>query len=122
MRWTTLAAVLACIAAIQAPAGAPAARAGVGDTHIVGVSETHTLDCNGGTLFVNGVHLVVHALGTCWAVTMQGAQSTVIADTVVNDITVYGSDQTVYYHNGDPFLFDRGRELGMTNRLQRVPT
>ena len=80
------------------------------------------MDCNGGTLFVNGVNVVVYALGTCYAVSMQGSRSTVIADTVLNDITVYGNDQTVYYHNGDPFLFDRGRELGMTNRLQRVPT
>jgi hypothetical protein len=51
---------------------------------------------------------------------MQGSQNTVIAETIINDVTVYGYDQTVYYHNGDPLLFDRGRELGMTNRLQRV--
>lgn len=104
-----------------AAAGIPTARAVNGDTHVVGVNTVQTLDCNGGTLFVNGVRNFITALGTCWAVTTQGSANTVIADTVVNDVTVYGYDQTVYYHNGDPFLFDRGRELGMTNRLQRVP-
>ncbi|HEX7321840.1 MAG TPA: DUF3060 domain-containing protein [Mycobacterium sp.] len=113
-------ALLSCIAAISA-AELPAAHAKNGDTHITGVSETQTVDCGGGTLFVNGVNNVIHAMGVCWAVTLQGARNTIIAETVVNDITVYGSDQTVYFHNGDPLLFDRGRELGMTNRLQRVP-
>lgn len=120
MKWTALGAVLLCLAAGPL-GGAPTAHAVPGDIHILGVHETRTLDCNGGTLFINGVNLTVHAMGTCWAVTMQGSSSTVIADTIVNDVTVYGYDQTVYYHNGDPFLFDRGRELGMTNRLQRVP-
>ena len=32
-----------------------------------------------------------------------------------------GLEQTVFYHNGAPILWDRGRELGMTNRLQQVP-
>jgi hypothetical protein len=45
----------------------------------------------------------------------------VIADNVVNDITVYGWDQSVFFKNGDPILWDRGRELGMTNRLNRIP-
>jgi len=40
---------------------------------------------------------------------------------VINDITVYGSDQAVFYKNGDPVVWDRGRELGMTNRIDRVP-
>ena len=53
--------------------------------------------------------------------TVQGSSNIVIADTVINDITVYGYDQTVFFHNGNPFLWDRGRELGMTNRLDRVP-
>ncbi len=44
-----------------------------------------------------------------------------IADNVVNDITVYGWDQTVLYKSGEPFVLDRGRELGMTNRIDRVP-
>lgn len=121
MKWTAVGAALACVAAISSavPAGTPTAHASA-DTYIYGVNEIKTLDCNGGTLFVNGVHNVVHAFGTCWAVTVQGSGHTVIAETVVNDVTVYGYDQTVYFHNGDPFLFDRGRELGMTNRLQRV--
>ena len=38
--------------------GAPAARAIHGDTHIVGVSLNETIDCYGGTLFVNGVDVV----------------------------------------------------------------
>lgn len=31
-----------------------------------------------------------------------GSGNTVVADTVVNDITVYGWDETVVFHNGDP--------------------
>jgi Protein of unknown function (DUF3060) len=42
-------------------------------------------------------------------------------DTVINDIQVYGFNQTVLYKNGDPFVWDRGRDLGMTNRIDRVP-
>jgi Protein of unknown function (DUF3060) len=44
-----------------------------------------------------------------------------IADNVVNDITAYGWDQTVLYKSGEPFVLDRGRELGMTNRIDPVP-
>ena len=40
---------------------------------------------------------------------------------VIHDITAYGSDQTVFYKNGEPRVWDRGRELGMTNRIDRVP-
>lgn len=61
------------------------------------------------------------ALGTCWTVTVMGSGNTVIADTVVNDITVYGWDETVVFHNGDPLMWDRGHELGMMNRLMRTP-
>ena len=50
-----------------------------------------------------------------------GSGNVIVADTVVNDITVYGYDQTVFYKNGEPILWDRGRELGMMNRLDRVP-
>jgi hypothetical protein len=53
-------------------------------------------------------------------VTTQGSSNTVIADNV-NDITVYGWDQTVLHKSGDPSVVDRGRELGMTNRIDRVP-
>ena len=52
---------------------------------------------------------------------MQGTSNIVIADNVVNDVTVYGCDQTVLYKNGAPAVWDRGRELGMTNRIDRVP-
>ena len=34
---------------------------------------------------------------------------------------MYGNDQTVFYKTGDPAVWDRGRELGMTNRIDRVP-
>jgi hypothetical protein len=53
-------------------------------------------------------------------VTVQGSSNVVVADNVVNDITVYGFDQTVFYKSGEPFVWDRGRELGMTNRIDRV--
>ncbi|WP_102141852.1 DUF3060 domain-containing protein [Mycobacterium hubeiense] len=92
-----------------------------GDTHIVGQGIEQTVDCNNRTLLVNGTNNQITALGTCWAVTVQGSSNVVVADTVINDITVYGWDQTVLFHNGTPVLWDRGRELGMTNRLDRVP-
>jgi hypothetical protein len=91
-----------------------------GDTHITGVGINRTLDCNNGTLLVLGSYNTVYALGSCWAVTMQGSSNTVIADNVVNDITVYGSDQMVLYKSGEPIVLDRGRELGMVNRIDRV--
>ncbi|QLL08319.1 DUF3060 domain-containing protein [Mycobacterium vicinigordonae] len=123
MRWTTAAAALAIgvisIAAVSA-APAPVAHAKNGDTHVTGQGVETTIDCNDSTLIVNGTSNIVTAKGTCWAVTMMGTSNTVIADTVVNDITVYGYDGTVFFHNGDPFIWDRGRELGMTNRIQRV--
>jgi hypothetical protein len=111
-----------CAALVAAGVAAtPVASAKFDDTHITGVGVTQTIDCRGATLFVNGADNVITALGTCWAVTMQGSGNTVIADHVVNDITVYGFDQTALYKFGNPALVDRGRELGMTNRLVRVP-
>lgn len=101
--------------------GVPAVHAESGDTHITGQGIEQTIDCNGATLFVLGTGNRVNALGTCWAVTVQGSSNVVVADTVINDITVYGWDQTVLFHNGEPLLSDRGRELGMTNRLSRIP-
>jgi Protein of unknown function (DUF3060) len=94
---------------------------GEGDTHIYGTGQEMTIDCNNGTLFVEGTSNVINAAGVCYAVTMQGSGNVVIADTVTDDITVYGSSQTVFYHNGDPYVLDRGRELGMTNRIDKVP-
>ena len=100
----------------------PTAHArGEGDTHIDGIGLEQTLDCGGRTLFVNGSNNVITALGTCYAVTMQGSDNVVIADTVTDDIVVYGWNQTVIFHNGDPYILDRGRELGMTNRIDRAP-
>lgn len=102
-------------------AGAPAAGAKNGDTHITGVGVTQTVDCNDSLLLINGSNNTITALGNCWAITMQGSYNTVVADNVVNDITVYGFEQTAYFKNGAPAIIDRGRELGMTNRIARVP-
>jgi hypothetical protein len=121
-RTTAVGALAVCVATVAAiPAAlAPAAHAKNGDTHITGQGVETVIDCNDSTLIVNGTSNIVTAKGSCWAVTMMGTSNTVIADTVVNDITVYGYDGTVLYKNGDPFIWDRGRELGMTNRIQRV--
>nr|WP_232320999.1 DUF3060 domain-containing protein [Mycobacterium shimoidei] len=100
--------------------GAPAGLAKNGDTHVTGEGVEQTIDCNNATLYVNGTRNTVNALGTCWAVTVMGSGNTVVADTVINDIIVYGSDETVLYRNGDPVVWDRGRELGMTNRINRA--
>lgn len=112
----------ACLVAGPAALGVgmPAAQAENGDTHITSVGSTQTIDCNSSTLFVNGSGNTVTALGSCWAVTVQGSSNTVVADNVVNDITVYGSDQKVFYKSGEPVVWDRGRELGMTNWIDRV--
>ncbi|HEX2212534.1 MAG TPA: DUF3060 domain-containing protein [Mycobacterium sp.] len=91
------------------------------DTTITGIGVVETIDCKNSTLLVNGKGNQITALGTCWAVTMQGDSNIVVADNVINDVTVYGWDQTVLYKNGAPIVLDRGRELGMTNRIHRVP-
>jgi len=101
--------------------GVPAGQAKNGDTHITGQGINQTIDCNESTLLVMGTGNQINALGSCWAVTVQGSSNTVVADNVINDITVYGSDQTVFYKIGDPVVWDRGRELGMMNRIDRVP-
>jgi len=101
--------------------GAPGAAAKNGDTTITGQGLEQTIDCNNATLLVNGTGNRINAMGTCWAVTVQGSYNVVVADNVINDVTVYGYDQTVFYKNGDPIVVDRGRELGMTNQISRVP-
>jgi Ca2+-binding RTX toxin-like protein len=101
--------------------GVPAAQAKNGDTHITGQGIVQTLDCNESTLIVMGTGNTINALGSCWAVTVQGSSNIVVADNVVDNIIVYGNDQTVFYKNGEPTVWDRGRELGMTNRIDRVP-
>ncbi len=115
--------VVACVVAmpVALAVGAPAAQAKNGDTHITSIGSNQTIDCNESTLIVNGSGNTINALGTCWAVTVQGSANTVVADNVINDITVYGSDQAVFYKNGDPVVWDRGRELGMMNRIDRIP-
>ncbi len=128
VRWSTAGGALGlCVATALASivggtvGGTPLAQAKNGDTHITGVGVQKTVDCDGSTLFINGARNVITALGSCWGVTLQGSGNTVIADNVVNDITVYGWDQTALFKTGDPALIDRGRELGMTNRLDRIP-
>ncbi|GBG40754.1 DUF3060 domain-containing protein [Mycobacterium montefiorense] len=124
MLWRTVAGSLAtCVITIAATPSAltPVAQAKNGDTHVIGQGLQQTLDCNDATLIVNGSGNYVNAMGNCWAVTVMGSGNTIIADSVTHDITVYGYDQTVFYHTGAPILWDRGRELGMVNRLQQVP-
>lgn len=111
----------AACAAVAGGIGAPVAAAKNGDTHIYNINSVVTIDCNNATVFVNGSGNTVNALGSCWAVTTQGSDNTVIADNVVNDITVYGFNNSVMYKSGDPFIWDRGRELGMTNIISRIP-
>ncbi len=106
---------------LLASMAAPSAHAKNGDTHITGQGVVQTLDCNNATLLVNGTSNTINAKGTCWAVTLQGSSNIVIADNIINDVTVYGYDQTVIYHNGAPAVIDRGRELGMTNRINWAP-
>jgi hypothetical protein len=101
--------------------GVPAAKANNGDTHITGQGIVQTLDCNESTLYITGTGNTINALGSCWAVTMQGSSNIVIADNIVDNVIVYGDNQTVFYKGGDPSVWDRGRELGMTNRIDRVP-
>ena len=101
--------------------GVPAVQAINGDTHIVGQGTVQTIDCNESTLFVNGTGNTINALGSCWAVTVQGSSNIVVADNIVDNVIVYGNDQTVFYKSGEPVVWDRGRELGMTNRIDRVP-
>lgn len=106
---------------VLASLAVPSAQAKNGDTHITGQGIMQTIDCNNATLLVNGTSNTINAKGTCWAVTLQGSSNIVIADNVINDVTVYGYDQTVIYHNGAPAVIDRGRELGMTNRINWAP-
>jgi hypothetical protein len=100
--------------------GVPSAQATNGDTHITGNGIVQTIDCNESTLIVLGTGNTVYALGSCWAVTMQGSSNVVIADNIVDNVIVYGTDQTVLYKSGEPVVWDRGRELGMVNRIDRV--
>jgi Protein of unknown function (DUF3060) len=115
--------VAACVLALPVAlaVGVPAAHAKNGDTNVTGIGLSQTVDCNDSTLLVNGSGNYITAKGTCWGISVQGSSNIVVADNVINDITVYGFDQTVLFHNGNPLMWDRGRELGMTNRIDRVP-
>ncbi|OHT89335.1 DUF3060 domain-containing protein [Mycobacteroides saopaulense] len=92
-----------------------------GDTHITQYGLVTTIDCGDSTVFVNGSQNVITALGSCYAISVQGSSNTIIADNVVNDITVYGFNQKVLYRSGEPAVIDRGRELGMMNFIDRIP-
>ncbi|WP_343571742.1 DUF3060 domain-containing protein [Mycobacterium sp.] len=123
MQWSTPCRAVAAAAvaiAFASAAGAPSGHAKNGDTHITGEGVEETVDCNGATLLVDGTRNTVNALGTCWAVSVMGSGHTVVADNVIHDITVYGSNESVFFKNGDPVVWDRGRELGMTNRISHV--
>jgi len=72
------------------------------------------------SLLVDGTRNTVNALGTCWAVTVMGSGHAVVADNVVHDITVCGYNESVFDKSGQPFVWDRGRELGMTNHISQV--
>jgi Protein of unknown function (DUF3060) len=112
VRWTLpFRASAACAIAIPftMAAGAPTGHAKNGDTHVTGEGVEQTIDCNGATLLVDGTRNTVNALGTCWAVTVMGSGH-----------TVDGSNESVFYENSQPFVWDRGRELGMTNRISHV--
>ena len=37
------------------------------------------------------------------------------------NVTADGFNQTVLFHNGDPALIDVGHQLGLGNRLNRIP-
>ena len=120
-RWGAYLAAAAVATSIPLAVGMPLAQAKNGDTHITGQGITQTLDCNDSALIVVGTGNTVTAVGTCWGVSVQGSSNIVVVDNVINDITVYGFDETVLYHGGEPAVWDRGRELGMTNRIDRVP-
>ncbi|BAX99302.1 hypothetical protein MSTE_04004 [Mycobacteroides stephanolepidis] len=92
-----------------------------GDTHITQYGLVTTIDCSDATVFVNGSQNVITVLGSCYAISVQGSSNTIIADNVVNDITVYGFNQKVLYKSGEPAVIDRGRELGMMNFIDRIP-
>jgi hypothetical protein len=112
----------ACVIAfpVALGVGVPGAQAKNGDTHITGNGISQTIDCNESTLFVLGTGNTINALGSCWAVTVQGSSNVIVADNIVDNVIVYGNDQTVFYKSGEPVVWDRGRELGMTNRIDRV--
>jgi hypothetical protein len=110
----------ACVIAVACAAAVPSGYAKNGDTHVTGEGIEQTVDCNGATLLVDGTRNTVNALGTCWAVAVMGSGNTVVADNVIHDITVYGYNESVFYKNGDPVAWDRGRELGMVNRISHV--
>ena len=65
--------------------GVPSAQAKNGDTHITGQGIVQTIDCNKSTLLVNGTANTVYALGSCWAVTMQGSSNVVVTDNIVDN-------------------------------------
>jgi Protein of unknown function (DUF3060) len=119
VKWSIPCRAVAAIA-IACTAAVPTADAKNGDTHVTGMGIEQTVDCNGATLLVDGTRNTVNALGTCWAVTVMGSGHTIVADNVIHDITVYGSNESVFYKNGEPFIWDRGRELGMVNRISHV--
>src|SRR4029078_3025709 len=82
--------------------GVAPAQAKNGDTHITGQGIVQTIDCNESILLVNGTWNTIYALGSSWAVAMQGSSNIGVADNIVDNVIVYGNDQPVFYKNGEP--------------------
>ena len=100
-----------------ATAGSSGAQVEIGNTINYGsFGTTADIDCaDGKSLNVGGSNNTLTVKGSCASVNIGGA------DNIVDNVIVYGSDQTVFYKGGDPVVWDRGRELGMVNRIDRVP-
>ncbi len=69
----------------------------------------HRADANASNyLLVNGTQNIVTALGTRGD---RDGLNQSLSPTRSSTITVYGWDETVFFRNGDPFIWDCGREL-----------
>lgn len=78
MHWIAVGRIaVSCVIALPMAlaVGLPTAGAKNGDTHITGQGVERTLDCNNATLFVTGTGNHINAMGTCWAVTVQGSSN-----------------------------------------------
>ena len=71
-----------------------------------------TIDCNKSTLLVNGTANTAYALGSCWAVTMQGSSNVVVTDNIVDNVIVYGKRPDRLLQERRAVVWDRGRESG----------
>lgn len=115
MNWTAVAEARATcdvpLAAVPA-APPPAARAKSGGTDTRGEGVEQTVRCDEATVLVNSTRDVDTARGICCAVTVMGSSDTGIAATVRHDITMNGSDETVFPHTGTPSAWPRSERNG----------